>query len=262
MLTISATSEWHRSHPKATIGLLEVSGIDNAQLSPELDELKRATELHLRERYTGYFRPEFLSLPVMAAYHTYYKRFDKTYHVLLQLESIVLKGKVLPSLSPAVDANFIAEVDTLVLTAAHDVAKLAEPVTMDVSKEGDFITQMSGAQKPLPAGDMVMRDAKGVCCSILYGQDDRSPVSANTTRVLYVAYAPVGVPPDQVECSTEDDLREHPSILTDCQDRAAPADLRIRRCRSTTRTFRPWTGAHRSGDQSALPNVFRLEVLH
>jgi len=199
MLTISATREWHQSHPKATIGLLEVSGIDNAHPSPELEELKRATELRLRQRYTGYSRPAFLSLPVMAAYHQYYRRFDKTYHVLLQLESIVLKGKTLPSVSPAVDANFIAEVDTLVLTAAHDVAKLAEPVTIDVSKEGDFITQMSGTQKPIPAGDMVMRDAMGMCCSILYGQDDRSPVSAHTTRVFYVAYAPVGVPPEQVE---------------------------------------------------------------
>jgi DNA/RNA-binding domain of Phe-tRNA-synthetase-like protein len=52
---------------------------------------------------------------------------------------------------------------------------------------------MNGADKNLPPGDMVMRDAQGVCCSILYGQDDRSAISAATTRALYVAYAPPGV---------------------------------------------------------------------
>jgi len=135
----------------------------------------------------------------MMTYHQYYKRFGKTYHVLLQLESIALKGKTLPSVTPAVDATFLAEVDTLVLTAAHDVSNLGEPVSIDVAREADFITQMKGDRKTIPTGDMIMRDAKGVCCSIIYGQDDRSPVSPETTRVLYVAYAPAGIPPNLVD---------------------------------------------------------------
>ncbi len=67
----------------------------------------------------------------MAAYERYYKRFDKTYHVQLQVESIVLKGKNLPDVSPLVDANFIAEIETFVLTAGHDVMQLQGSVCMD-----------------------------------------------------------------------------------------------------------------------------------
>jgi DNA/RNA-binding domain of Phe-tRNA-synthetase-like protein len=48
------------------------------------------------------------------------------------------------------------------------------------------------------AGDMVMRDAQGVCCSIIYGKDNRSPITPATTHMLYVAYAPVGVPAEAV----------------------------------------------------------------
>jgi DNA/RNA-binding domain of Phe-tRNA-synthetase-like protein len=44
-----------------------------------------------------------------------------------------------------------------------------------------------------------MRDADGICCSIIYGQDARSPISPKTSRVLYVAYAPAGVAADIVE---------------------------------------------------------------
>jgi DNA/RNA-binding domain of Phe-tRNA-synthetase-like protein len=135
----------------------------------------------------------------MAAYDRYYKRFNKTYHVQLQLESIVLKGKTLPTISPLVDANFIAEVETFVLTAGHDVAKLHGPLVIDVSRDGEQITQMNGVAKALRAGDMIMRDATGVRCSIIYGQDNRSLISSETSGVLYVAYAPPGVPAETVE---------------------------------------------------------------
>ena len=46
---------------------------------------------------------------------------------------------------------------------------------------------------------MIMRDANGLCCSIIYGQDNRSPISSETSHVLYVAYAPVGVPAEIVD---------------------------------------------------------------
>ena len=186
-------------HVGAMIGLLELSGADNSHASPKLDERKRETEARLRERYKGYSRQRFLALPVMSAYEQYYKRFNKTYHVQLQVESIVLKGKRLPDVSPLVDANFVAEVDTFVLTAGHDAAKLQGAILLDVSREGDHITQMSGSSKAMRAGDMIMRDANGVCCSILYGQDNRSPISSETSHVLYVAYAPVGVPGESTE---------------------------------------------------------------
>jgi DNA/RNA-binding domain of Phe-tRNA-synthetase-like protein len=203
MLPISPTNDWRTTHPGAVIGLLELSSVDNSRPSAQLDEQKRATEARLRERYQGFARADFLSLPVMAAYQKYYKRFTKTYHVLLQLESLVLKGKSLPDVSPLVDANFTAEVDTLVLTAGHDVSKLVAPVVMDVSRAGDKITRMNGIPKDMDAGDMLMRDATGVVCSIIYGQDNVSPISSATTHVLYVCYAPVGVPPETVEAQLQ-----------------------------------------------------------
>jgi DNA/RNA-binding domain of Phe-tRNA-synthetase-like protein len=199
MLVISGTDDWRTTHPGAVIGLLELLNVDNTRPSARLDERKREAEARLRERYRGYTRQDFLALPVMAAYEQYYKRFNKTYHVQLQVESIVLKGKSLPSVSPLVDANFLAEVDTLVLTAGHDVSRLQDPVCIDVSRDGDQMTQMSGASIAIRAGDMIMRDAKAVSCSILYGQDDRSPISSGTARVVYVAYAPRGVPSEAID---------------------------------------------------------------
>ena len=199
MIQISGTAEWSAAHPGSVIGLLEMAGVENTPAGPQLNERKRETEARLRRQYAGFSRKDFLALPVMAAYDRYYRRFDKTYHVLLQVESIVLKGKNLPDVSPLVDANFSAEVDTLVLTAGHDAARLAGPVQIDVARAGDELTSMNGSAKLIPPGDMVMRDGLGLCCSILYGQDNRSPITAETRHVLYVAYVPPGVPREAVE---------------------------------------------------------------
>lgn len=199
MLTITGSAAWTAAHPGAVIGLLELAGVDNGPVSPLLNLRKRETEAHLRMVYAGFNRKDFLALPLMAAYDRYYRRFDKTYHVLQQVESIVLKGKNLPEVSPLVDANFSAEVESLVLTAGHDADLLQTPVWIDVSREDDQISAMNGAVRLIRAGDMVMRDPGGVCCSILYGQDNRSPITPATTHVLYVAYAPPGVPAEAVQ---------------------------------------------------------------
>jgi DNA/RNA-binding domain of Phe-tRNA-synthetase-like protein len=210
MLAISPTDAWRAAHPGATIGLLEVSGLDNTGPAPRLDERKRWVEAALRARFQDFSRADFLALPIIAAYDRYYTRFKKTYHVQLQLESVVLKGKNLPEVSPAVDANFAAEIETLVLTAGHDAARLEAPITIDVSGTEEEMVQMAGTPRILRPGDMVMRDRGGISCSILYGQDNRSPISEKTTHALYVAYAPAGVPAESVEqqlASIEENIR-------------------------------------------------------
>jgi DNA/RNA-binding domain of Phe-tRNA-synthetase-like protein len=231
MIPIEATQAWKAAYPEGAIGLLEVANVDNRAAAPELEARKRAIEQALREKYAGFNRAQFAALPVLRDYVRYYKRFDKTYHVLQQLESVALKGKALPSVSPLVDANFAAELETLVLTAAHDAARLESPVVIDVSGAADTMTQMSGTTKTLPAGDMVMRDADGVSCSILYGQDQRSPVSADTTRALYVAYGPPGV--------SENDLRRQLDAVLSHLRTFAPGcaveQLGVVTCRGTGR---------------------------
>lgn len=199
MLTIRTTEVWRQAHPGAHIGLLEISGVDNSKSTPELEAAKRAVEARLRERYANHTRTELLELPAMGAYHRYYRKFGYSYHVLLQLESLVHKGKDLPRVSPLVDANFAAELETLILTAGHDVAHLQGELMIDVAREGESFIQMGGAEKSIPTGDMAMRDSAGIVCSILRGQDARSPITRETSHVLFVSYVPEGVSEAQVQ---------------------------------------------------------------
>ncbi len=101
-------------HAGGSVGLLELSGVVNQGPSPEL-------EARMRARFAGASRTDLLELPVMAAYAAYYNQQKKTYHVLLQLQSIVSGSRDLPTVSPLVDANFAAEAQ---LTAIEEYIRL------------------------------------------------------------------------------------------------------------------------------------------
>lgn len=194
MLQIEVTDRWHETFPGGHVGVLLIGDVDNSRRTSPLDRRKREIESRLREKFAGYSRTDLRELEVLQAYRAYYKQFNKTYHVLLQLESVVQKGRSLPDVSPLVDANFAAELETLILTAGHDADLLEAPVTLDATEGGREFVQMNGTVRRLKPDDMMMSDGEGIVCTILYGQGKRTPISPDTSRALYVAYAPAGVP--------------------------------------------------------------------
>lgn len=202
------TDHWHATFPGAHLGVLLVGDVDNTGRAAVLDGPKRELEARLRKQFSGSSRAELRELDVLKAYHRYYRQFDQTYHVQLQLESVTHKGKPLPNVSPLVDASFLAELETLILTAGHDADRLTWPLTFDGTRGGEVFTQMNGAVRSLKAGDMLMRDAEGAVCTILYGQDRRTAISPGTRRALYVAYAPPGIAGELVRRHLET-LREY-----------------------------------------------------
>ena len=196
---IKIDPQWFKTFPGAHIGLLLIGNVDNSQQTAALDTHKRQVEAAQRRRYAKFSRQDLLALEVLKAYKAYYKKFNKTYHVLLQLESIVHKGKKLPNVNPLVDANFAAEIETLLLTAGHDADALQWPSVISVSQGTETFVQMNGSQRTLKAGDMIMKDQTGVVCTVIYGQDNNTPISKTTRRVLYVTYVPAGIKRTTVE---------------------------------------------------------------
>lgn len=199
MVSIHFTEAWHRTFAGGHVGLLLLGPVDNSRRAPQLAAHQRALEAGLRQKYGAMERVDLQQLPALEAYKSYYSQFRKTYHVQLQLESVVHKGKSLPAVNPLVDTCFAAELETHLLTASHDADVLEPPVTVDASSGEEVLHMLSGKRKQIKGGDMMMRDAQSVVCTIIYGQDRRTAVSEATKRVLYVTYAPPGVAYQQVD---------------------------------------------------------------
>jgi DNA/RNA-binding domain of Phe-tRNA-synthetase-like protein len=187
------TSAWKSAYPEAHAGVLVMRAVTNPADDPGLERRKTALEEQLRSRFSGQDRAAITRHPVLQAYSEYYRRFKKTYHIQLQLESIVLRGKSIPTVAALVQAMFMAEMQDLLLTAGHDLDVLHLPLRLDVATGAEQYTLLRGEQQGLKAGDMMISDQEGVISSIVYGPDQRTQITPDTRNVLFTVYAPPGI---------------------------------------------------------------------
>jgi len=187
------TAVWKSTYPEAYAGVLVMRPVSNPAHDPALESRKAALEEGLRAQFSGQDRATIASHPILRAYGEYYRQFKKTYHIQLQLESIVLKGKSIPSVAALVEAMFMAEMKDLLLTAGHDLDALHLPLVLDVATGSERYTVLRGEEQVLKAGDMMISDQNDVISSILYGPDQRTQITTDTRNVIFTVYAPSGI---------------------------------------------------------------------
>jgi DNA/RNA-binding domain of Phe-tRNA-synthetase-like protein len=206
-MLFEVTEAWRAAFPGAHAGVLVMRNVRNPANHPDLDRSKEALIGDLRSRYGALDRSQLLALPALSAlqvYDGYYKRFKKTYHVQLQLESIVFKGKSIPSVASLVEAMFMAEIKNMLLTAGHDLESLQMPVRLDVTSGDETYTLMRGQPQQVKPGDMIISDGKGIMSNIIYGPDQRTQIQPATRNVLYTTYAPAGIAQDSLTRHLQD----------------------------------------------------------
>jgi DNA/RNA-binding domain of Phe-tRNA-synthetase-like protein len=198
-MDIARTPAFCSTYPDGIFGVLIARGCANRSQTLSIAADKRAVEGRLRERFFG---AAIDAGPVARTYMQYFRRYGGRYPVVHQART-VLAGRSIESNSALVEAMFTAELDSLVLTSGHDLGALRFPLAVDVSVAGDAYTLLSGKDRVLKAGDMIVRDAGGIVASVVYGPDDRTRIRPDSDAALFGAWCPVGIPPMIVEAHLE-----------------------------------------------------------
>ncbi len=188
MLTISESLK--ETYPNSKLGILIMKNVENLTTNPNFNETKLFVKEQLLGKHKNFNRKVFIQSEPICFYTNYYKKFKKTYPVLLQLESIILKSKPLPNASTLVEAMFLAELKNSLLTAAHDFDKLEFPLNLTLSKGDENFIGISGKEQFLTQNDMMLSDTHGIISSILNGPDYRTRITSNTKNALFYVYAP------------------------------------------------------------------------
>lgn len=196
MLTVS--DRWHERYPGAHVGVLVLEGLANRGASDALAEEREALANDLRSRYAGFDRARLKAEPTMVAYDEYYRQFNKTYHVQLQLETVIFKEKPIAGPSPLVEAMFMAELKNLLLTAGHDLELVEGGLVADVASGRESYTRLGGREQQAKEDDMMISDDRGVLSTVLYGPDDRTRLREGTSAAVFTVYAPAGISPARV----------------------------------------------------------------
>ena len=193
----SISKNFSVKYPEAHAGILVIQDVRNPQFHVELENRKREIEMDLRTRFSGSDPHQLAAVPPLPAYTAFYKGFDKTYHVLGQLNSIVYKEKSIPSVAALVEAMFMAELKNGMLTAGHDLDQVCLPITLNIASGEEHFIVMRGVDQALKPGDMFISDSKGILSSVIYGPDQRTQITAQTTGMFSSQFMPPGmwIPP-------------------------------------------------------------------
>lgn len=187
------------TYPSAHIGILVMRDVENLAAHPALEACKQELESELRLRFADKEPKVLENTHPLPAYTAYYKRFEKTYHVLGQQKSIIYKNKPIPSVASLVEVMFIAELKNGLLTAGHDLDRVEGNISLNVSNGEEHYTVMRGEDQQLKKGDLYISDEKGILSAIIYGPDQRTQITPETKNALFTIYAPDGISDEEVE---------------------------------------------------------------
>jgi len=198
--------------------------LKNVSGSGPLDEAVKSDGLNeIRRRYGHLSRNELKELYPIRAYTAYYKQFGYSYHVLAQLESVLKGKKTLPEASGLLQAMFLSELESMLLTAGHDLAKLQLPLQLKAAAGNEIYQSISGKEVTTVAGDLMVCDGSGVISSIMRGPDFNSRITAATADVLFTIYAPPGIDAEYIET----DLQRLAKRIKSCAPLAETELLRV-----------------------------------
>lgn len=185
MLTVDAKLK--EKYPNTFFGLLVVDGFAPTQQGVQAFEAHAQQQLqNIRSRYEGCDKKQIAEInPAIAAYVKYYKKFKKSYHVLLQTES-VLKGRELPQSLAAAQVLLLTELQTGMLLAGHDCSSCKFPLTAVCAEGNEQYTGAAGNDIAVKSNDIIVKDEQGIILSIIYGQDQRTRMTDASQKLMYI----------------------------------------------------------------------------
>ena len=130
---VQITKENGMQHAGVPFAWVEVQYPDKAQWDEAgfYDMVERHLAA-LREQYRDYVRADVFG---QNPYFRYFRKFKKTYPVMMQFESVLLKGREFPRWNPVTAVPFLVELETHVLCGTHDIDRLMGPVELYQAEE-------------------------------------------------------------------------------------------------------------------------------
>ncbi len=147
----------------------------------ELDAIRKEGETYDRETW---FRQD--------AYFRYFRKFKKTYPVMMQVESFLLKGRPFPEGRYINAVAFLTELKTGILMGTHDADRVEGDIIFYTETEKVPFPSIHGSEGHSYPGDTTGRDDGGVIISMIAGADSRTCLQEDSTHVLYMVFGTPG----------------------------------------------------------------------
>jgi DNA/RNA-binding domain of Phe-tRNA-synthetase-like protein len=164
---------------------LVARGADNARTPPELIAYRRATG----ERLAGFWKNRSISAhPAVREYHRVHELFGAAGQAPApeKLITFLRRRKDLTASGALVDCYNVVSVRTLLSIGAHDLAKLATPITLRRTTDADTYVPLGGGDEVRLPGEYAYIDPQNrIICRLETLQGDYSKVSPETRDLAF-----------------------------------------------------------------------------
>lgn len=172
------------------LAVLEVRYPDSAEWNIDAFEMLRDRELDvIRKEGENYDRETWFR---QDPYFRYFRKFKKTYPVMMQVESFLLKGRPFPEGRYINAVAFLTELKTRILMGTHDAERVDGDIVIYTETEKVPFPSIHGSEGHSYPGDTTGRDDSGVIISMIAGADSRTCLHEDSTHVLYLAFGTPG----------------------------------------------------------------------
>lgn len=199
---------------------LAVTCIEGADCSGSLDSLLTEAEREVRSSYS---LEDLKNNPKIRALRDFYWRIGvdptKQRPSSEALVRRVLRGGSIPRINCAVDAGNIVSMKTLVPIGVYDLAKLAPPLWLRHSMEGERFWPIGGRPERLEKGQIVLADREKIVHVYPYRDSEETKVERGSRDLLVVACGVPGLPKGDVVDAAEQVAR---LVEEHCGGKGAP----------------------------------------
>ena len=154
----------------------------------------------LREKYQEYDRKAVFG---ENPYVRFFKKFKKTYPVMMQFESVMFKGRPFPDFNPVAEVAFLMEIVTHVLSGTHDVDQIQGTVELYSATAKEDFPGMRGTLFHTYPGDFCGRDDAGIIFSLIAGADERTCARTGSRHVFYPIFGTPDLPETVIQSAME-----------------------------------------------------------
>lgn len=192
------------------LAILEVFYTDPAEWdTAAFEELKESELSKIREEGAEYDRETWFR---QESYFRYFRKFKKTYPVMMQVESFLLKGKLFPEGRYTNAVAFLTELKTRCLLGSHDADMIEGDLVIYNETEKTPFPSIHGGEAHSYPGDITCRDDLSIVVSMIAGADARTCLNDNSSHVLYFAFGTPGMREDALTGYLEQ-VREYIEVL-------------------------------------------------
>jgi DNA/RNA-binding domain of Phe-tRNA-synthetase-like protein len=167
------------------IGTALITGCVITRTNPDLEQLKKQTELSIKMRFGTHLEQN----PFIQAWRRAYKKFGvDPLEEKPSAEALItrlLKGKGFPTINTAVDSYNLVSVKHVIPMGAYDADQLEGDIELRLSKQGERFIPLCESEQALKEGIIVYADSKKVLTRDFNNRDsDLTKITLGTKNIL------------------------------------------------------------------------------